>query len=246
MATALNYLDNYCERAGDASLWAEPLNAVTNLAFILAALLVARALRCHPERSEGSPAMGEGILRVAQNDKKIDLWLLAAALFSIGVGSGLWHLFATKETMLADVIPIAIFINIYLLSALRRLFALRWLLVLLLWGGYQAVSVAAQLTLPADMWHGSVMYLPTFAALAVMTVAFFLRKSAFARVFLLVMLVWTASLIFRTADLEICGSFPVGTHFLWHILNAWVLWRLLMVLVHASSHSIVTESSHSS
>ena len=29
-------IDNYCERIGDG-FWAEPLNAITNLAFILAA-----------------------------------------------------------------------------------------------------------------------------------------------------------------------------------------------------------------
>ena len=35
--STLTYFDSYCERAGEIGLWAEPLNAITNIAFLLAA-----------------------------------------------------------------------------------------------------------------------------------------------------------------------------------------------------------------
>ena len=39
------------------------------------------------------------------------------------------------------------------------------------------------------------------------------------------------SLIFRTIDEAVCGAFPLGTHFLWHILNAVLLGWMIRVLV---------------
>jgi hypothetical protein len=39
--------------------------------------------------------------------------------------------------------------------------------------------------------------------------------------------VFVTSLIFRVIDLDICGLLPVGTHFLWHILNAVVIYLVL-------------------
>ena len=36
------------------------------------------------------------------------------------------------------------------------------------------------------------------------------------------------ALTFRTVDLSVCSYIPMGTHFLWHLLNALVLYRLLI------------------
>mgnify|MGYP005609753145 CR=1 FL=1 len=89
-------VDNYCERLGPG-YWAEPLNAVTNAAFLIAALLVWR-------RTAGLP--------VAR--------LLAMILFVIGVGSLLFHTFATRWAGVADVLPIALFILTYVYAANRH------------------------------------------------------------------------------------------------------------------------------
>jgi hypothetical protein len=39
------------------------------------------------------------------------------------------------------------------------------------------------------------------------------------------------SLAFRTADLPLCATLPSGTHFLWHILNAAVLYSLVRTMM---------------
>ncbi len=100
-------IDLYCERLGPG-LWAEPLNAVTNLAFILAGILLVAALR----RAEPPVRRDPAILG------------LVALVFLVGIGSGLFHTFATVWAVLADVIPVALFILLYMYLALYRFAAL--------------------------------------------------------------------------------------------------------------------------
>jgi hypothetical protein len=226
--SVLTYLDAYCERAGDAGMFGEPMNLITNLFFIAAALLAGRALLLRKQESIASVNLDS---RVRGNDTVMDLWLLVVFLFSIGIGSGLWHLAPTGTTLLMDVIPITLFINLYIVSALRRLFGLSWPKVALWWGVYFGAGLLAQATLPPNLLNGTIMYIPTYLALAVMAGALWRRDAPVGRVFALALGVWTASLMFRTLDMQLCPSLVIGTHFLWHTLNAWVLWRLLMVLV---------------
>jgi len=210
----MNYLDSYCERAGQAGALAEPMNLLTNGFFILAALMAVYALLHHPAHG-----------------RRIDLWLLVIFLFSIGVGSGLWHWHPSKLTVMMDVIPITLFINTYIIAALRRLFKLSWARVLGLWAVYFVIGIAAQRMLPITMLNGSILYMPTFAALLLLTLALWRVDRAQARAFTAALVVLTVSLFLRTVDMKLCPQFSTGTHFLWHTLNAWVLWRLLMVLI---------------
>ena len=69
------YIDIYCERTTGA-FWAEPINALTNLAFIIAALVVWPAAWRRPERS------------------LLELTVIAL-VGVIGVGSFLFHTLAT-------------------------------------------------------------------------------------------------------------------------------------------------------
>ena len=97
-------LSLYCERV-DASFWAEPVNALTNLAFLVAAAAAYAAWR----RSEARDPFGLALIGVT---------------VAIGLGSFAFHTLATRGAALLDVIPIAIFVYGYLLFALRRLFQL--------------------------------------------------------------------------------------------------------------------------
>lgn len=211
----LTYLDAYCERAGEAGMWAEPLNAITNSAFIIAAMLCVRML---------------WKLRVVPMRKQLDIIALVVTLFAIGVGSWLWHAHPTKSTLQADVIPILIFMNLFLLSALRRLYQLSWSKVALYFALFLTVNYAGSALLPPDTLNGSVMYLPTYATLILMTITLHKRDRHVGKIFEVITLVFTASLFFRTVDMAFCEIFPYGTHFLWHTLNAYVLYRLLAAL----------------
>jgi hypothetical protein len=204
-------IDLYCERLGPG-LWAEPLNALTNLAFILAGLLLVVALR----RSEAAVRRDPAIIA------------LVALLFVIGLGSGLFHTFAVFWSMLADVIPIALFILLYMYLALRRLVALP------LWGCLLGVAVVLALTvvMPAAFGFSVATYGVALAAmLAVGGFLHFGRRHPAGPRILGAAGVFALSLALRTADLPLCAALPSGTHFLWHLLNAVVLYSLTRTML---------------
>jgi len=209
-------LDIYCERGGEPGLWAEPVNAVTNLAFPLAALLVARRLGAAPNLR----------LRNAW-----DLWLLTLVLAAIGIGSGLWHTLATVWAVLADVIPITVFINLYLLSFGWRVLGLRPVALFGLWLGYQTLNAGLLALVPADALNGSIGYLPALAFLGGFAVVLHRRGNALASQMTAAAVLFALSVTLRTLDRPLCGRFPLGTHFLWHLLNAVLLYLLLTGLI---------------
>jgi hypothetical protein len=205
-------LDVYCERAGADGLWAEPLNAMTNLAFVVAAVLVALRL-------QRSPALGWR--------NGWDLWALTLVLAAIGIGSGLWHTLATPWGLLADVLPITLFINGYLLAFGWRALGLRWVGLPLLWLGYQAANVGLLSAVSANVLNGSVAYFPVLAFLVGFALWLRARDGAMARTMAAAAGLFALSLTFRTLDAALCPLLPMGTHFLWHLLNAALLFLLL-------------------
>lgn len=205
---------HYCERTGDG-FWAEPVNALTNLAFLLAALAIAGALR----RADAPPS------------RLWDLWLLALLTAAVGVGSFLWHTLATRWSEWADVIPILLFISVFLLSYLVRVARLRPAAVLAWFAAYHLLNSGLQSALPRDFLNGSVFYLPTWASLLLM--GFYARRIGWPGGGLLLggASVFTASLVLRTADVALCGAWPTGTHFGWHLLNGLTLYLVTRALL---------------
>jgi hypothetical protein len=215
-------LDTYCERAGDPGLLAEPINLITNAAFVIAAVFAARRLAS--ERDLG--------VRNAW-----DLGLLVLLLAAIGVGSALWHSFATGWAVLADVIPITLFINLYLLSFGWRVLRLSRLALAGLWLGYQVLSVGLVALTGPEMLNGSVAYLPALAFLVGFWWVLRRRADPLAPLLLTACLLFLGSLAFRTLDIAFCEALPIGLHFLWHLLNALLLYLLLRGLIDARQPS---------
>ncbi len=210
-------LDGYCERLGP-EFWAEPVNAVTNLAFIVAAVVGWRAFR----------RRGGDDLAVA--------WLVVVVT-AVGIGSFLFHTVATVWAALADVLPITIFILSYLALVLRRGFALPWWAALGLTVVFLPVSTAVEAgvgALAGDALGGSEGYLPALAALVVCGAWLAGRDHALGRALLVAAGLFAVSLTFRTLDMPLCPVFPLGTHFLWHLLNGLLLgWLILALVRHA-------------
>lgn len=217
----LSYLDGYCERAGMAGFWAEPLNAVTNLAFILAAVMAIAYYRKTPIALK----------------KSLEVPFLIFILIAIGIGSGAWHTLATKSAMLGDVIPIALFIHIYMVTFLIRIMRFRLLPAVAFWLGFLGFSFAVEYFLPNDLLNGTLMYIPTYLVLLLFLGILARRGHEARKPLQTVIAIWTFSLIFRTIDIEICPTFHTGTHFLWHVLNAVVLYRLLVLLLKFGHYS---------
>ena len=211
MSMAALAVSEYCERSA-AGPWAEPLNALSNVAFVLVAVLVAWRLWHKAPR-------------------QWDVWLLAILSAAVGIGSFLWHTLATPWSQWTDVIPIGLFIAVFLLAFLRRAVRWSWPAVLAGFAFFQAVNGAALASLPADALNGSVFYLPTWAALLLMAVyCRSTRKPGASRLFGM-LVIFSISLLLRTVDPLICAVFPAGTHFAWHLLNALLLYRAMRLLV---------------
>ncbi len=203
-------LDNYCERVGP-EFWSEPLNAMTNAAFLIAALAAFLIWR---RKTPNDPA-GFGLIVV---------------LAAIGIGSFLFHTFATRWASLADVIPIAIFIHFYLFLALNRFLQLQWWAALGIVIAFFAVTPFAGQAI-APLVGSSAGYVPALLAIFVVGILFVPKNQKLGLQVLLTGLVFLASLTFRTMDEPLCAHLAFGTHFLWHVLNGVVLFLLIRVLI---------------
>ncbi len=214
MATSLQTpIDAYCERT-DASFWSEPINALTNVAFLIAAVIGWRAAR-RSGRSDGA------------------MFLLVALTAGIGVGSFLFHTVATRWAAAADVLPIILFIACYLVLALRRFFGLRWWLAMVLGVGLLPTAMILAAAIPPEVKSavdGSTGYAPALGFLAVCGGLLAARGHAAGRALLLATGLFVLSLTFRSLDARLCDSLPLGTHFLWHLLNGAVLAILLVAM----------------
>ncbi len=208
-------IDAYCERTGPG-WWQEPANTLSNVAFFLAAAAAARRFRETPGLS-----LGNGW----------DLALLIALIVAIGVGSTLWHLLATRWAALADEIPILLFISVFLPSFLHRVAGLALPWILFWFGLFQAANFGWRGLFPADFLNGSIFYGPAWVALSLLVAWLGLRGSPLGRDLALTWALFNLSLALRTGDVWVCEAWPVGTHFLWHLLNAVVLYRLVAALV---------------
>lgn len=206
-------LDQYCERTADGLL-AEPLNAVTNVAFLVAAMAAA-------------PRVGGA---AGPRGRSWDLWLLLVLVAAIGAGSAAWHTLATRWALLADVVPILLFVNVFLLSFLVRVAGMPLWAVAATFAAWQVLDRLVQRSAPAGALNGSLFYLPALLALTAAAGWAARKHRAGARRLLLACVLFAGSVLLRTIDQAVCGLVPTGTHFLWHLLNALVLYLLLTAL----------------
>ena len=200
-------IDIYCERL-DIGIWAEPINAVTNVAFILAAIIM--GLRCK---------------------NLVEGQILSFLLLSIGCGSFLFHTYAQIWAALLDVTAILIFILTYIFVANRRF--LGWskmvsLIGVILFFPYQLLLVSILSNI--QFFGSSVQYIPV--AILIFIYSCLLRKSEpnLSRGLFIGAAILCLSIFSRTVDEPLCSILSVGTHFVWHILNAIMLSWMIEIL----------------
>ena len=193
-------IDGYCERT-DPGYWAEPVNALTNLAFLVAAFVMWR--RCEGLR-EGR--------------------ILASILAAIGVGSYLFHTHATTWAAMADMVPIMGFALCYLFLANRdflRLSPVFSIVGALLFLPYSAVLTPIFDAFP--FFSVSAFYWPLPVLFLVYGAILRARSPDTSRSLWQVSGLLCLSLTARSLDESLCAALPIGTHFLWHLLNALLL-----------------------
>jgi hypothetical protein len=204
-------IDLYCERT-DPGFWAEPINALTNLSFIVAA--------------------GAIMLLISRRDLQFTApaSLLTASMACIGAGSFLFHTLANRWTMLADVLPIFIYQLAFLALYARNIGGLAPSRVATLVLVYCLLSFGFA-RLPSEWLNGSLAY---GGALVFITAIGIYHRTADKHepwILLLAVSVLLLSLGFRSLDMALCEATTLGTHFLWHLLNGLVLYLVTRAYV---------------
>ena len=202
----MRHIDLYCERMGPA-FWAEPINALTNGAFLVAALVMwARA----PQ-----PACR----------------VLSTILAAIGVGSFLFHTHATVWAMIADVAPIGLFIFGYIWAAHRYFWGLSWMLAgVSALGFLPFAAVLTPVFSAVPFFEVSAGYWPVAFLIALEACALRRRLPRVSVGMAVGAGLLAVSLTARSVDMAVCAAIPVGTHFLWHLLNGLMLGWMIEVL----------------
>lgn len=201
----------YCERKG-LEFWAEPLNALSNFAFLYAAMAAGRLLVRHKIRD-------------------LWLWWFVTNITLIGLGSFIFHTGPALPTFLADVIPIAIFIITtfyYVLNKGLGQSARKSILYILL------LIIAMLLCRVSSPWDFriaiSFLFIPVVATLGMMSLIFHRRGLiTISRQLSTAALIFAFSVIVRALDTPLCALLPNGLHFLWHMLNAIVCYLVFLV-----------------
>lgn len=206
-------VDHYCERLS-AAIDAEPVNALTNVAFLIAAALASHLYNHVPD------AEPKGQLRAL-------IYLLAL----VGLGSILFHTIGQRWSEWGDVIPIMLFLTLYLWIAFTNFFTMRVVTRVLLIAVIVGATFVAEARIPGDVLWGGALYVPIVAALTAIGAVLLRRQPVAGGGVIAATAVFLVSLTVRSLDQAVCPSFSVGTHFLWHICNAIVLYILTAIAI---------------
>ncbi len=214
-------VDHYCERIGDA--WnAEPINAATNVAFLIA---------------------GWAAWRLAARRSALDGDRLLAAVIAVipivGFGSFTFHTLATRWAEWIDVIPILVFMLLYLWLTMSRFFGWPVMLKLAAVSAFFIATFTLEVAVPGTVLWGGAMYLPTVAVFLAMGVAPRRWTRGARGTFLFSAALFLLAFRLRILDEPLCAALPFGTHFMWHILNAALLYILVRAaILHAAPQRV--------
>ena len=209
-------MDAYCERIGPG-LFAEPLNAVTNVSFLLA-------------------AWAAWILATRTGTRSAGVQVLVALAASVGIGSILWHTLANAWTLILDIVPIVIFLIWFIWLYTRNVIGLRSLFAS---AAVAAFLVATFVAMPyAGVLHGALVY--TLGLIVALVLGIYhARERGVARFTLLsAAAVYFVALFFRTIDNEVCPVLPIGTHFISHTLIGLVTYLAMRTLILSRASSV--------
>ena len=201
----------YRERRGNPAFWAEPFNALTNASFLIAAAF----------------ALVFAIRRRMLTATTVLLISLAGV---IGLGSFLFHAMPTPLTMWLDMLPIATFQTLFIwLISCKLLANNRWLSAVIV----LAVVGASFALMPFHRpINGSLYYMPSLAAMLAFGGLWASRSKA--EPFLLIGAACCFALAITARSCDWIVPWPIGTHFLWHLLNGVVVYLALRTWIVAT------------
>ena len=202
-------VDLYCERI-DPGFWAEPVNAFTNIGFVFSAWIVWR-------------------FAVREQTHDPSIAVMTGMIAAIGIGSFLFHTMATSLTRWLDIIPIFLFQLLYIGFYARRVINLPTAAIGILLIVFVAAAVYGR-QFP-DVFNGSLIYAPALLTITILGCYHYISRKVERGLLLGAASIFLLSIFFRSIDNMICTQFVLGTHFLWHILNAVVIYLAMRALI---------------
>ena len=212
-------IDQYCERT-DPSLWSEPLNLSSNLAFIISGVLIYRAIKKTPASLQMPGS-----------------YLLVTLILFIGLGSALFHSLATVWSIWCDVVPILLFLMTYGWLFCRHVFEANRIGSIAGLVGFGMLTAAAGSLAHNEKANGGEWYFGTWITLFGISCFYAGRNQVMnSQRMMIACILFSAAIFFRTIDLQVCDHWSVGTHLFWHLLNA--------VVIYLSTKAYISEHLH--
>ena len=244
----------YCERGTSAESLAEPVNALATFSYLLAGFAGLWMYK-----------------KLGAAQRSSDHLLLIALIFIVGLGALAFHLFATQWSEIAHLVPLLLFVMVYLAFALNRflkvppgvtglasgIFVIATIACLTMtclfldavlqpaWSIVGNVSGAKTIGATSCL-NGSFAYFPALVVLALLTWILHKRRHKAAKSLLFATILLLVALIFHTLDHLVCsltlvGGHKVGVHFVWHLLGGAIVFTLLRTTMLYQDKRLVQE-----
>ncbi len=237
----------YCERGTGAGLFAEPLNVLSSLSFLLVGGALLWIVRTQPLLQKSAAHL-----------------LLIALTMLTGLGALAFHLFANQASELLHLLPFVLLMSVYFYMALKRFLGLSTGLSALVSLTYLIATIAGlTMSCPgADValqpqwslkyggatscFNGSLGHIPTLIMLTGIAAWLYWTGHEAARSLILAAGLFLVALIFHAIDHLVClQTFLfvhfIGTHFFWHVASGLALFHLLRALMLCQSRQPLQE-----
>jgi hypothetical protein len=212
--TPLVHKYGVCERT-DMGIFAEPLNVASSAGFFIVALMLFKYYLTNKEIT---------------SNWIIDIHALGGLVLLIGSASVVFHMVPSYYTELADIIFIVLFINVFFFSFMIRIAGISGIQIFVVYLAFIGSTYMLVSQFPNAM-NDSIGYLSSMLTLVFIAFYLNLRNRPTARSYLVAAIIGMMSLFFRVIDNEVCEDFAYGTHFMWHIFNAILIYILLKQLI---------------
>ena len=209
----------YCE-SGIGLFDTQPINTISNIMIIIFAYFSYNLVK---------------IYRI----KNSTIRMLPLIAVLTGVGSMFWHGMPGPFTRWADTLPISLFLLVSFFYLLNRILPNRGLV----WG---TLFVFVLIEIPfifgiLPSFNGFISYL---IALVFGLFVFFglARKyNTLLSQLIPIVILFITAFFFRTIDFTTCSAFPLGTHFMWHVIIGVTFYFFIRLLVKIEKKRIGTK-----
>lgn len=202
-------MSTYCE-SGVGLFYTQPINTISNIALLISAYFAYQLIKTN---------------HINNRVIKILPFILAVT----GIGSMLWHGLPNLLTSFADTLPLFAFVLVSLFFLLDKLLKKR----VLVW---QILLIFILVEIPfifhiLPSFNGFLSYLIVLIFGVFVFYGLTKKYKTLTSDLTIVIVLFAIALFFRTLDHTVCSVLSIGTHFIWHILNALVLYLLIRVFV---------------